>query len=128
MKTSKPPPPPPKGVPPELQDAWAAYEYKRVTGLLGKSLKPQDHSLLIDYAQTYSDVIQLRADVKLQGHTLVSDKGNAYINPTTNLLISRESHLAALRRDLYFTPKSRVDKQKSTKQTALEALDHDDGE
>ncbi len=124
-RTKKVPPPPPqhyKNTPTELTDRWAIHEYHRVCDLLQGKIKDEDHSLLIDYAQTYSDVIQLRAETQ-NCHTLTSDKGNSYINPTVNLLISRQSHLAALRRDLYFTPKSRVDKIGKSKKKAMDLLD-----
>lgn len=124
-RTKKVPPPPPthyKKTPTELVDRWAIFEYHRICDLLGAKIKDEDHSLLIDYAQTYSDVIQLRAKCQ-DKPTLTSDKGNEYINPTVNLLISRQSHLAALRRDLYFTPKSRVDKIGKSKKKATDILD-----
>lgn len=110
-------------VPPELTKQWAIYEYKRIMTVLGDKADALDHSLLVDYAQTYSDILDLKSLVDQEGLKLVSTKGGEYINPTWNMLVSRQSHMAALRRDLYFTPKSRAEKRKKAGLSARDSLD-----
>ncbi len=113
-------------IPPELASKWAIYEYKRIVIALNEKISALDHSLLVDYAQTYSDILDLRSMVEQEGMKLISEKGGEYINPTLNILISRQSHMAALRRDLYFTPKSRVEKQGKVRKGAKALLDGDE--
>ena len=109
----KPPRPPARvSIPVEIAEIAAAkQEWVRIHNLLADKLDVRDHSLLIDYCLTFAEIIELRDTVAIEGRTLTSDKGGSYINPTMNLLISRQSHMASLRRDLYFTPKSRIEKQ-----------------
>lgn len=90
----------------------AKLEYCRVVRLLKGKLDERDRSLLVSYALTHSEIIELRIEIdSTGGRMLEGPKGGMYINPMYNMLISRESQLAQLRRDLYFTPKSRIEKQ-----------------
>jgi phage terminase small subunit len=93
------------------EDPEAKREYVRVVQLLGEKLDERDRSLLCEYALIHAEIQELRVAVDLEGRVLVGPKGGSYLNPTVNLLISRQGHLAQLRRDLYFTPKSRIEKQ-----------------
>lgn len=92
----------------------AREEFIRILRLLDGKVNAFDESLIVDYANTHGDVIKLKEEVAMQGYTLEGVKGGNYINPTVNILISRQSHLAALRRDLFFTPRSRGEKSKPT--------------
>ncbi len=118
---SKPTTPPPKlAVPVPIhiaEDPQAKAEFIRVVLLLGDKVDKRDVSLLADYAKVYSEIIDLRTDIGVEGRVLVGAKGGSYLNPLVNLLSGKESLIAQLRRDLYFTPKSRIEKQ--TKGNAL---------
>ena len=125
------------GVPLELVEAGeyaepAKAEWLRIVAIMGDKIDKRDRSLLIDYCLTHAEVIALRRTVQFEGHKLVGPKGGEYINPTVNLLISRQTHLASLRRDLYFTPKSRIEKQAKSlskgKSIVAGIRDEDDGE
>lgn len=96
----------------------AEREYQRVRKALGVDIKQVDESLLRDYAITHAEIIQLRSIVLNEGIKLVGIKGGEYLNPTVNVLMHKQSHLAALRRDLFFTPKSRADKIKTKSKAA----------
>jgi P27 family predicted phage terminase small subunit len=126
----KPPPPPKYRIPAHVGKTDATQEYIRILKQLDGKIGPLDESLLVDYANTHAEVIELTDDVRIQGRTLTGPKGGEYINPTMNLLISRQSHLAALRRDLFFTPRSRGEKAKpqGKAQSILDKLMEDDGE
>lgn len=90
----------------------AKDEWIRITTILGDKADGRDRSLLEDYCLTHALVRSLRQRVDDEGYTLESPKtGSSYTNPTVNTLTSMQGHLAALRRDLYFTPKSRIEKQ-----------------
>jgi phage terminase small subunit len=110
MKSPKPPPP--IKVPIEVaENVEAKKEFLRVMQILDGKLDGRDQSLLVDYALTHAEIMELRVCVASEGRVLEGPKGGAYLNPTVNLLISRQGHLGQLRRDLYFTPKSRIEKQ-----------------
>lgn len=115
---------------PYVTDPWAIHEYRRVTTALGNKANELDMSLLIEYAQTFADTVNLRTQVEEEGVKLIGAKGGEYINPTVGLLSSRLQHLAQLRRDLYFTPRSRIERVNKTKSKAGDILaaldDHDD--
>lgn len=96
--------------PPLIVDINARAEYMRITKLLGDKVNKFDLSLLIDYCITHGEIIKLRSVCTNEGEVLVGPKGGTYINPRTNILLSKISHLSSLRRDLFFTPKSRADK------------------
>ena len=117
MSKKQPPPPPaskPLQIPNHITDGIAREEYIRVVRTLGNKLTPVDRSLLADYAITYADVIRLSEEVETEGHKLTGPKGGEYLNPTTTLVMHKQSLLASLRRDLFFTPKSRGEKSKPT--------------
>lgn len=116
MKSKKPPLPPKKlPIPLEVaEDGEAKLEWIRVVQALADKVDRRDISLLTDYCLTHSEIKELRLSVATEGRTLEGPKGGMYINPTVNLLISRQSHISQLRRDLYFTPKSRIEKQSKT--------------
>lgn len=114
MKPNKPPPPRfGMSVPMEVAtNPEAKIEYCRVIKLLEGKLDERDRSLLISYSLTHAEIIALRLEIEMTGgRMLEGPKGGMYINPVYNMLISREGQLAQLRRDLYFTPKSRIEKQ-----------------
>jgi len=108
----------------------AREEYIRIAKHLDGEVSVVDESLLIDYANTHAEVLELQDAVDLEGRKLTGPKGGEYINPTYNLMISRQSHLAALRRDLFFTPRSRGEKAKpdGKAMSIWEKLNKDDDE
>ncbi len=87
-----------------------------------------DISLIADYAITHAEIIRLREFVAMEGLTLIGAKGGEYTNPKQNILSGQMAHIAQLRRDLYFTPKSRAEKQKpqGKAQSILDALRNQD--
>lgn len=118
MKKTKPvpPPPPPKlavEMPPWLNDVDAKFEFRRVVAILGQNVKPEDQSLLGDYAMAHANVLDLRRCCLGAQRILLGAKGGAFTNPIFQQLAGAESHLATLRRDLFFTPKSRGEKKKT---------------
>lgn len=120
-------------IPDEVRGSFVACaEYKRVIALLEGRLDERDRSLLSDYAITHSEIIELRTLVSRQGRMFEGTKGGYYINPIVNLLSSRQAHIAQLRRDLYFTPKSRIEKQAKATQakgtTVRDKLDNDEND
>lgn len=107
-----PPPAPPVNVmplPAYVDDPVAIAEFKRCVKDLGR-LTPQDASLLADYANTFAQCIKLQKDVDKEGYKLVGPKGGEYLNPSVTLLMHKQGLLKELRRDLFFTPKSRTEK------------------
>lgn len=113
---NKPPPNPPPANPLSLP-AWvvdpeARAEYKRLIQILGKNITPVDRSLLVDYCVLHGQILELQNAVDIEGHKLSGPKGGEYLNPTATFLMQKQSLLAALRRDLFFTPRSRGEKAK----------------
>lgn len=100
------------GVPiaPDWIDEEAREEYDRITEILlasGDGLALVDMSALAGYAQAYSDVKRLTAIVRLEGETLMSDKGNAYLNPTMTALSMAHTRLLKYTSKLGFSPSDR---------------------
>lgn len=85
-------------------------EWKRVVVLLEGKFDPRDISLLMDYCITHAEILDLRVRVG-SDEMLMGVKGGCYMNPLLTVMMNRQAHLSALRRDLYFTPKSRIEKQ-----------------
>lgn len=112
-------------LPDYVKNKDARREFVRVVNEIGMDkLRPVDISLLLEYAIMHGDIIELMDEVRVEGYMLVSAKGGAYVNPKQNVLSSKQAHLAQLRRDLYFTPRSRVEKGRlnGKAQGILEAL------
>jgi P27 family predicted phage terminase small subunit len=132
MKKQKPkgPPPPPAQasltveMPNWLTDWKARAEFKRVVAILGQNVGALDQSLLADYAATYAHCQDLEDAWRKMGTVLMSAKGGAYPNPVYSQWQGMCGHLANLRRDLFFTPKSRGEKKKSQSkaQTLLDRI------
>lgn len=87
---------------------------------LGSAALPSDCSVIADFAQASADVSDLIKQVRFEGDTLISDKGNRYINPTMNLLVSRRKDVERLRDDIGMTPKSRGVKVTGTGKSKLD--------
>mgnify|MGYP000224021729 CR=1 FL=1 len=103
-----------------LVDQVARKEFRRCAKDLVGVVNDLDLSLLADYSQAFSDVISLTKIVEDEGYTLTSPKtGGKYVNPTANLLVGRRRELAALRKDLTFTPRSRGDKAGAKKKGGI---------
>ena len=121
----KPTPPKRYNVPIEVaENAEAKREYLRVCGLLDGKMDERDRSLLVDYALTHAEIITLRASVDIEGYTCIGEKGGSYVNPTVNVMTSRITHLSQLRRDLYFTPRSRIEKKTNPKSKSASIRDN----
>lgn len=103
-----------------LKDWEARLEFKRVVDILGQNATLLDQSLLADYASTYAEVLDLERLLKDEDRVLWGAKGGAYTNPLVNQIASAKGHLSNLRRDLFFTPKSRGEKKKT--QTKAKSL------
>jgi len=100
------------GVPaaPEWLCDEAKAEYDRITDILlasGDGLALVDMSVLAGYAQAYADVKRLTLVVRLQGDTVMSDKGSTYINPTVNVLSMAHARLMKYAGKLGFSPSDR---------------------
>jgi P27 family predicted phage terminase small subunit len=108
-----------------LDSANAVREWQRIVKELGDKLTAVDASLLADYCQMYADCIDLRHRVEKEGELVMSSKGIMYTNPTLSILMNRENRLFLLRSQLYFTPKSRNEKQRTQgkARSVLDALD-----
>lgn len=109
--------------PPTLRGKDQVAEWNRVTKELNGKLSELDRSLLVDYCNCYINCIDLRDKVG-DNLTLVGPKGGEYMNPLVSILMHEQNFLAQLRRDLYFTPKSRQEKRGRTGKGAsiLESL------
>ncbi len=90
-----------------LSDIRARTEYIRIVKELGGNLKQVDISLIADYAKSFARIFVLEEKVLEHGATSVSSKGAEYVGPWMTMLMAERTHLATLRRDLFFTPKSR---------------------
>jgi P27 family predicted phage terminase small subunit len=91
-------------------DDMALEEFTRVVRELGGVLRPVDVSLLASYALAHAECIRVREACQGEDYVKEGMKGGTYVNPIFNLLTQKENTLASLRRDLYFTPKSRAEK------------------
>lgn len=109
-------------------DALAKEEFVRLKQIIGDRLSPVDRSLVVDYCTLTAEIRRLQEMVEEEGHKLTGPKGGEYLNPTVTLLMQKQSLLANLRRDLFFTPRSRGEKAKpSGKALSIrEKLDVDD--
>lgn len=96
-------------VPPYVTDPVAITEFKRCCKELGR-ITQMDLSLLADYSNTFAQCIKLQKDADKEGYKLMGPKGGEYLNPTVTLLMHKQGLLKELRRDLFFTPKSRTEK------------------
>jgi len=126
---------------PDWLDPMAEREFSRVYKELGRDkIKEVDLSLLADYAQAYADCVGLKERIfgkhgnhtkqrtQGEGLTLEGPKGGEYLNPVYVALMNRRDNLAQLRRDLYFTPKSRSEKKplsKSKGRSLMDKIDND---
>lgn len=88
----------------------AHAEFVRIVTELDGKLKGQDLSLISDYCLLHADCIKLTEECEGEPFTCMSEKGGSYVNPIHNVLSGKRAALAQLRRDLYFTPKSRAEK------------------
>lgn len=97
-----------RGAPPP--PAWlskgAKEEYQRAVDLID-NLEQVDMAILCMYAQAYDDVARLTRQVHKEGETLVSDKGNAYGNPTCNALASAYKRMESSAKELGFSAAAR---------------------
>lgn len=122
-----PPPVPVITIPSYVSDPLAIAEFNRCLKHLGR-LTPMDRSLLADYCNVFAECINLQKIVDEEGYKLTGPKGGEYLNPTVTLLMHKQGLISQLRRDLFFTPKSRGEKAKPTGKalSILEQINNDD--
>lgn len=101
--------------PPSHLDVEARAEWERITPHIEANCLPVDLSLLSDYCRLHSSVVALANQETQEGIKIMGPNGAECLNPTTKLLNERTNRLALLRRDLYFTPKSRAEKLNTRK-------------
>jgi P27 family predicted phage terminase small subunit len=96
--------------PPAWLDQCGRMEYRRAVREIGHANGGQqmDMALLATYAQAYSDVRRLTMVVRKEGETLMSDKGNVYMNPNCNALSMAKKTLMAAAAKLAFSPSDRA--------------------
>lgn len=106
----------------------ARAEYDRITDILlasGDGLALVDMSVLASYAQAYADVKRITLIVRLEGETLMSDKGNTYLNPSLTALSMAHNRLSKYAAKLGFSPSDRSHitvPKNAQKKNPLEAL------
>ena len=108
------------GVPeaPAWMDETARAEYKRVVELLAEipgHLQQVDFSTVCTYCQAFADVRRIHAlvydgtaELKPEGEVLISDKGNAYVNPRVNVLSMAHNRMKDSGARLGFSPSDRA--------------------
>lgn len=104
---------------PDWLDDRAVEVFEALVEEIGEQLISTDTSILADFAQAQSDIESLTEQIRFEGESLFSDKGNAYVNPRCNLLMARRKDLERYRRDLGLTPKSRGVNIKPIKKSRL---------
>jgi len=129
----RPPPPPAKETAATYGFKLPAYvgdkehaieEFDRIVCELKGQIRQVDLSLIIHYVILHHDCIIIQEAADASEFALEGAKGGSYTNPLQNLLVSKQNSLAQLRRDLYFTPRSRAEKTKPSGKAKgiLEAL------
>lgn len=89
----------------------AKAEFARVVEELAAipgHLQQVDLSVVETYAQAYADRARLEGEIRTEGDTLVSDKGNAYMNPKVGVLSSVCNRLKDSSARLGFSPSDRA--------------------
>lgn len=100
------------GVPaaPSWLDEIALEEYNRIVEIVlaaGESIALVDMAVLASYAQAYSDVVRLTEAVRVEGETLMNDKGTTYQNPRWAVLQAARNQLLSCASKLGFSPSDR---------------------
>lgn len=89
----------------------ARAEFTRVVEELAAipgHLQQVDLSVVETYSQAYADRARLEAEIRKEGETLVSDKGNAYMNPKVGVLSTVCNRLKDSSARLGFSPSDRA--------------------
>lgn len=93
--------------PPPWLDQAALDEYNRIIEIVlasGESVALVDMAVLASYAQAYSDVMRLTEAVRVEGDTLMNDKGTVYQNPRWAVLQAARNQLMSTAGKLGFSP------------------------
>lgn len=97
-------------MPGTLRDRVARDEWKRVTELLKGAgvLTRVDQRVLMLYADAFSVYREAMVDIKANGLTYTSDKGNRLANPMTHVLQTARKDMLRYLQELGMTPAARV--------------------
>lgn len=106
---------------PDWLTDYAKDIFNETVEQMGNQAIPSDTSVIAEYAQAQADVIELTKELRFEGESLVSDKGNAYMNPKMNVLMVRRKDMERARTNLGMTPKARGVMMKPVSGSKLDA-------
>jgi len=99
-------------VPREVTTSKGLSEDEIVTNIkevLGDFYQPIDDILIMNYVDSYLNIVELKGDVARQGRVMVSEKTNGhYINPSVNLLQAERNNLVKIGKELGINTASRI--------------------
>lgn len=97
--------------PPDWLDGLAVEEYERVSEELAKQpghLQMVDMAVLAQYAQSYSDMVRLTAEIRLYGEFAFSERTKTeYAHPRIGMLSMAKKSMLDCATKLGFTPTAR---------------------